>query len=195
MSLIRIIASCAVLAFVVVIAPAMARAQATDGPGPLDTLENPVPRRVRFAAPQDPATSFPPLIVELRVTLDERGRVGEVRPLGPARETYTFYISRPMGGEILAFMPVLERRSPGVGDYNAFVTSATNAVRQWQYEAPTNGPIAFDVKFGFAPSGKRVCSGRAGLSLAGDKALHRRRLRTWRPSTHRSLSLRASRAR
>jgi hypothetical protein len=147
----------AVLVFVAVTVSAMAEAQAT-GPGPLerranpDTRENPVPRRTRFTAPQKPAVQHPPLIVELRVTLDERGRVGEVRPLGPARETYSFYISKPMGGEILAFMPVLEGRSPVAADYQAFVTSSMDAVRQWQYDAPANGPIAFDVKFGFASS-------------------------------------------
>jgi hypothetical protein len=48
--------------------------------------------------------------VALRVTLDEGGRVGEVRALGPARESYSFYVSQPIDGDVLAFMPVLEGR-------------------------------------------------------------------------------------
>jgi protein TonB len=61
-----------------------------------------------------------------------------------------------MGGEILGFFPVLEGRSPAPADYQAFVNSALNAVRQWQYAAPANGPIAFDVTFGFAHSSVHV---------------------------------------
>jgi hypothetical protein len=125
--------ACGVVVPGILAAPAMTEAQAS-GPGPLeqranrDTPDNPVPRRTRFAAPQNPAVSSRPLIVELRVTLDERGRVGEVRPLGEARETYSFYISRPMGGETLAFMPILEAALPKP-DYQAFVTSAMDAVK------------------------------------------------------------------
>jgi TonB family protein len=152
-SLSRIVVSSALLAFT---AATMAQTQAT-GPGPLerranrDTPESPVPRRTRFVAPQNPTARYSHLIVELRVTLDERGRVGEVRPLGPARETNSFYISKPMGGEVLQFAPVLERRSPEAPDYDAFVTSAMDALRGWEYDAPAKGPIAFDVKFGFFP--------------------------------------------
>jgi len=151
-SLSRIVVSCALLAFT---AATMAQAQAT-GPGPLerranrDTPESPVPRRTRFVAPEIPtARRYSPLIVELRVTLDERGRVGEVRPLGPARETYSFYIPKPIGGEILEFAPVMDGWPPEAPNYQAYVTSAMDAVRQWQYDAPANGPVAFDVKFGF----------------------------------------------
>jgi TonB family protein len=157
MSLSRIILSGAVLAVAGAAALATAEAQVT-GPGPLerranrDTRENLVPRRTRFVLPQNSPPRYSPLIVELRVTLDERGRVGEVRPLGTARETYSFYIPKALGGEVLAFTPVMDGRPPAP-DYQAYVTSAMDAVRQWQYDAPANGPIAFDVKFGFPFSG------------------------------------------
>jgi len=133
------------------------------GPGPLERRakleapDNRVPRCTRYTPPERPAVNSPPLIVELRVTLDEEGQVREARPLGPPRATYSFYISKPMGGgEILGFFPVLEGRSPAPADYLPFVTSALNAVRQWQYVAPANGPIAFDVTFGFAHSSVHV---------------------------------------
>ena len=78
MLLSRIIVSYTALVLVAVTASAMAEAQAT-GPGPLErranpeTPENPVPRRTRFVAPEIPTARYSPLIVELRVTLDERG--------------------------------------------------------------------------------------------------------------------------
>jgi TonB family protein len=89
--------------------------------------------------------------VALRVTLDEGGRVGEVRALGPARPSYSFYVSQPIDGDVLAFMPVLEGRQETT-DYQAVVNAAMDAVRRWQYCRPANGAISFDVMFGFHPS-------------------------------------------
>ena len=86
------------------------------------------------------------------MTLDEQGRVGEVRTLGPGSEQYSFYVSRPTGGEVLAFTPLTDRMPPPPEAYAAFVNASMNAVRQWQYEPPLNGPIAFNVLFGFEPS-------------------------------------------
>ena len=172
-SLRPIIALCVVLAFEAT-GSATAAAQA-GGPGPLeqratrDSRDNPVPRRTRFVVPDVSVARYSPLIVELRVVLDERGRVGEVRPLGPAREAYSFYVPKPLGGEILAFMPVMEGRPSTAPDYQAYVTAATDAVRQWQYDAPANGPIAFDVRFGFpwSPVSNEVRVLWDGLSVAG----------------------------
>jgi len=152
----RIFESCAAVALVVLTASATTGAQDT-GPGPLErsakpnTADNPVPCRTHYVVPQSPVVAHPSLIVELRVTLDDGGHVGEVRALGPAHETLSFYISQFIDGEVLAFSPVLERR-PENADYQAIVSAAMDAVRQWRYCKPANGAVSFDVKFGFAPS-------------------------------------------
>jgi TonB family protein len=149
----RILTFCAAVAFVVT-ASVTPGAQET-GAGPLEriakpnTADNPVPCRTRYVVPQSPSITYPPLIVELRVTLDEGGHGSEVRALGPARESYSFYI--PQSGEVLAFAPVLERRHENT-DYRAVVNAAMDAVRQWRYCKPANGAVSFDVTFGFAAS-------------------------------------------
>ena len=120
------------------------------------SAQNPVPRLTRVVMPQNPmATFWPPIFVALRVTLDEQGRIGEVRTLGPGSEQYSFYVSRPTGGEVMAFTPVTDRMPPPSDAYVAyvgFVNASMNAVRQWQYEPPISGPIAFNILFGFEPS-------------------------------------------
>ena len=129
--------------------------------------QNPLPLRTRYVASQGPAIAFPPLLVELRVTLDDEGRVGEVRPLGPARESYNFFIAKPDGGEILAFSPIMEGRRFEAANYEGAVTSAIEAVRQWTYAAPANGSITFDVKFGFFAPSKEARLLWDGLTVAG----------------------------
>lgn len=103
------------------------------GPGPLErranpiTPENPVPRRVYSAAAQYPPealSSGARGAVQLRITLDESGRVAEVRKID------TFL--------------------RGAGTFaDAFVRSAVDAVRQWQYEPPASPPISFTIMLGF----------------------------------------------
>lgn len=185
MTLRRTVSSCTTLAFAVTVgswwacgASAMAQSQA-DGQGPLErranpvTPKNPVPQRSVSVMPQN-LRVYPPVIVELRVTVDERGRVGEVRPLGPGRETYTFYTSKPLGGEIQAFSPLLDPyvvKRPGADaagvwprpvDRQALVESAMEAVRPWLYDPPADGPIAFDVTFGLARGAAIVSTTRNG---------------------------------
>ena len=152
----RILKLSASVALVVVTASATPGAQ-DSGAGPLErsakpnTADSPVPCRTIYVAPPKPAIGYPPLIVALRVTLDEGGQVGEVRALGPARESTSFYVSQPIDGDVLAFHPVLQGRQ-GNTDYQAVVNAAMDAVRLWQYCRPANGAISFDVMFGFAPS-------------------------------------------
>ena len=124
----QILLSCAVMAFVAATASSTADAQGT-GPGPLE-------RRAKLEAPDNRVPR------RTRYTPPER----------PAVNSPPLIVER----EILGFFPVLEGRSPAPADYQAFVNSALNAVRQWQYAAPANGPIAFDVTFGFAPSSVHV---------------------------------------
>jgi hypothetical protein len=134
--------------------------------GPLErratmvTAQNPVPRLTHVVMPRSPAPA-PPTVVALRVTLDEQGRVGEVRALGPGSERYSFYVSRPMGGEVLAFTPITDQMAPRPIFYEALMNAAMNAVRQWQYEPPRNGPIVFNVLFRFDARDVRLLSNGA----------------------------------
>ena len=155
----RVVASCAVLALAVIAgswyavgAFPMVQAQApgvvqpaaqttANAAGPLEqrakpiTLENPIPRRTFSVAPQNPgdATSGA-VVVMLRVVIDRQGRVGEVRAINTARAGVQY---------VRGFSD--QPASP------AAVKAAADAVRQWQYDPPADGPIAFDVMFVFAP--------------------------------------------
>jgi TonB family protein len=115
-------------------------------PGPIEqrakpvTDENPIPNRTIFVAPRYPdaaAVVETRLVVPLRVTVDESGYVAEVRRLGA-----------PM---LAAWRhPLLTDDTMG-SVFEALVAASTDAVRQWRYDAPKDGPIAFDVTIGFAP--------------------------------------------
>jgi protein TonB len=132
-----------------------------DEPGPLErranpiTPENPIPRRishVEAAYPPEAAEVGAGARITLRVTLDESGRVGEVRTMGtsvsaPHMAVNTAEASRSLIGRSEAggrFM---------TGLIDAFKRAATDAVRQWQYDPPFKGPISFNVTvhFGDAP--------------------------------------------
>jgi len=128
----------------------LAGAMTQSQPGPLEkrakpiTPENPVPRRVIFVAAQYPpeaASTGARATVTLRITLDELGLMGELR-LASAPLLGSF-VPNPQGDTQLT--PLV---------FNAFATAAMNAVRQWQYDPPADGPISFDVSISFGPDGE-----------------------------------------
>jgi len=133
----------------------LAGAMTQSQPGPLEkrakpiTPENPVPRRVIFVAPQYPpeaASTGARTTVTLRITLDELGRMGELR-----------LASAPLLGSFVPNPPGDPQLMPIV--FNAFANAAMAAVRQWQYDPPADGPISFDVSILFGPDGEpRVVS-------------------------------------
>ena len=116
-------------------------------PGPLErrakpiTPENPIPRRTHLVRPPYPAEAAAVnsgVAVTLRVTINELGRVGEVRTMGiPLLGTVTH--GSPDNGANEAALLALAR-------------SAKDAVAQWLYEPPADGPIFFDVVIGFSPN-------------------------------------------
>jgi len=118
----------------------------SDKPGPIEqrakpvTDENPIPRRTVFVAPSYPdaaAVVETRLVVPLRVTVDESGYVAEVRRIGA-----------PM---LAAWRHPLLTDDSMSSVFDALVAVSTDAVRQWRYDAPKDGPIAFDVTIAFAP--------------------------------------------
>jgi protein TonB len=78
-------------------------------------------------APRNPEGASGSAAVLVRVVVDTLGRVAEVRGSG--------------------LVPGNTAARPAAAD--AFVKAATDAVRQWQYDPPADGPIAFDVLIGF----------------------------------------------
>jgi TonB family protein len=125
-------------------------------PGPLErranpiTPENPIPRRFFSLLPRYPEearTTGLRATVRLLVTLDQFGRVAEVRGSGVP-------ILMRREGDQLVFSAV----RPGPDDPRAsasamqpFVKAAFDAVRQWQYDPPANAPISFVVGMAFSP--------------------------------------------
>jgi TonB family protein len=117
-----------------------------DKPGPMEqrarpvTDGNPIPNRTIFVAPRYPdaaAVVETRLVVPLRVTVDESGYVAEVRRLGA-----------PM---LAAWRHPLLTDDSMSSVFEALVAASTDAVKQWRYDAPKEGPIAFDVTIAFAP--------------------------------------------
>ena len=169
------------------------------------TPENPIPRRTFSVAPQNPAVEAGGVVVvSVRVVVDRQGRVAEARSAGVGAR----------GGRGATPEPVAPPSE-------AFAKAAIDAVKQWQYDPPADGPIAFDVTFAFMPGAepRMVTHGapavlRRSLVFDSTARLHRRHLRvgprtpcasaatsasrrkrnTWRRSIRRSRSPPACRA-
>jgi protein TonB len=140
----RITLVCAALALAV--AAGLANQGNRTEPGPLEkranpmTPENPVPRRTSSVVPAYPAEARSidgSAIVTLRVTLDEAGRVAEIRqPSNP----------------VVAVPPGTPRNPAALtAAADALGRSAISAVRQWTYDPPAKGPITFTVMISFRP--------------------------------------------
>ena len=116
--------------------------------GPLEkqakpiTLENPIPRRTYSVDPEYPAEAASVdanAMITLMITLDQSGRVAEIRRLGvtPA-------------GRSAAVTPDATRQQDLDLAFDALVKSAADAVRQWTYDPPTEAPVSIRVTFWFS---------------------------------------------
>jgi len=122
-------------------APGLAAVAGQSAAGPLErqarpiTPENPIPRRTFSVTPQNPSVDASGVVVvSIRVVVDRQGRVAEARSAGIGARG-------GRGGAPEAVTPPSD----------AFAKAAIDAVRQWQYDPPADGPIAFDVTFAFPP--------------------------------------------
>lgn len=113
--------------------------------GPLErqakpiTPENPIPRRT-YAAPVElpaGASEGTRLVLPVRATLDQQGRVAEARMLAGA-------------------LP------PAIAPYGQ---AAIDAIRQWMYEPPADAPISFDVTVSFNGTAPPVATQSQGGAL------------------------------
>jgi len=150
----------AVTAFPLRAAPAQALLNEA---GPLEkqakpiTPENPVPRRTYSVDPEYPAEAAvvdARAMVTLMITLDAFGRVAEVRRLGVA----------PIPNAADAAVPDAQALGSA---FDALVTSAAEAVRQWQYDAPAEAPLSIRVMFAFSAPGTSRLVAHDGWSLTG----------------------------
>jgi TonB family protein len=141
-------------------------------PGPLEqtavpiTPENPIPRRVRAPEPITPsviAAASAITHVTLRTVLDNSGRVAELRlgALSIKSPVITLEFDNPNIARMYEAIDELERKqnAPVRQLVDAVVAAAVAAVQQSQYDAPFQGPIAFDTTISFAP-------GRAATRVA-----------------------------
>jgi protein TonB len=128
--------------------------------GPLErqakaiTPENPIPRRTLSVAATYPAEARAidaTAIVTLVATLDDTGRVGEIRK---AREPLVMSSQNPPPN------PTALRIAA-----EAFVRDAAGALRRWQYEQPASAPISFNVSFSFKPGSEPVATQNTATSL------------------------------
>lgn len=142
--------------------PALSGQEVGLTPGPLEkranpiTPENPIPRRSLFVAPLYPAEAGAieaRAMVTLRVTLDESGRVAEIRRVNNPIVT---------AGAGAAPNPAALQAAG-----EALVRSAAIALQQWLYDAPANGPISFNVSFMFRADSEVTAMQNAGVPGAG----------------------------
>jgi protein TonB len=175
----RIVASCAVMAFVVsggswyaasafpLRANAGASVQVPTGPGPLErrahavTPENPVPRRVHYEPPTVPGVAEKASAkIVLTLTLDSAGTVAEARPTGIAVKGTGFYFDAHGDdiGKTLNGTASLWPNDPSLAatvreTVMALVDSAITAVRGWRYDPPAQAPLTFAVtiRYGDTP--------------------------------------------
>ena len=150
-------------AFVLVAGPAAQDLRDTIGPlekqaKPI-TPENPIPRRTLSVAATYPAEARgvdATAVVVLVATLDETGRVAEIRKL---RDPLVMSSATPAPTATALRI---------AGD--ALVRDAAAALRRWQYDQPVSAPISFPVSFTFKPGADAVASQNSSSSIPGGLA-------------------------
>lgn len=122
-------------------------------PGPVEkaakpiTPENPIPRRIFSVPPTYPAEARAVdavALVTMRVTLERTGRIAEIRRLNNP------FVRVPPGA------PSSPEALRSVGE--AMVDSAAAALSQWQYDAPADGPVSFNIAFNFQPGAETTAT-------------------------------------
>ena len=160
--------------------PSAPQAARHEAPGPLElrakpiTPENPVPRRTMYEAPEYPVEARVANArgsVTVMLTLDELGRIAEVRRLALSVSTPTasvqFSNARPQD-----FQRFMVNGSPSESEAIraaglAMQEAAFRAVEQWRYDPPADGPMSFPMVVTFAQDGEVTAArgrGRSGGS-------------------------------
>jgi TonB family protein len=169
----RIALSCAVMALVVAAGswyavgafPLTEAAQDVQNEvGPLEkqakpiTPENPLPRRTYSVDPIYPAEAAAVdanAMVTLMITVDQFGRVAEIRRLGIAPIATVRVNAAQPDPQTLA------------SAFDALVRSAADAVRQWTYDPPAEAPVSIRVTIAFPSNGTPRLVAHDGWSTSG----------------------------
>jgi TonB family protein len=176
--------ACGVVAAVVAAGVTSAAEQAQSPVGPLEkqakpiTPENPVPARVNHEAPFYPpeaAAAGATGRVTLAVTLDELGRVAEVRrtrlELTARTPAVRLTLSDSTAEDEERFMANqnIEQAHAVRNLAKALTDAAIRAVQQWRYDPPVSAPISFPVTVTFTLSGEtgEAATARQGVSSGG----------------------------
>jgi TonB family protein len=148
-----------------------------ESPGPLEqranriTPENPIPRRTMYEAPEYPVEARVANArgsVSVMITLDELGRVAEVRRLALSIATPTASVQFS-SAKAEDFKRFLINGSPAESDAiraagMAMQEAAFRAVEQWRYDPPAAGPISFPMVVSFALDGEVTASRGRGTA-------------------------------
>jgi hypothetical protein len=116
--------------------------------------ENPIPRRSFSVAPAYPAEAAAvdgAGAVSLVVTIDETGRVVEIRkardPLVIRPQSHLASANSRNATVVSLTTPSNSAEARDVGE--ALVRESAAALRRWRYDPPANAPLAFTVTFSF----------------------------------------------
>ncbi|MEX1128872.1 MAG: energy transducer TonB [Vicinamibacterales bacterium] len=186
MTSLRMMATCGVVLAVAAGGWASALAQ-TPAIGPLEkqakpiTPENPIPARVNYEAPFYPpeaAAAGAAGRVTMAVTLDELGRVAEVRRTRLELTAKDPQVSLTLSGSTAEdderFMTNqnAERAHAVRNLAKALTDAAIRSVQQWRYDPPARAPISFPVTVTFALSGEtgEAATARQSVSSGGTYA-------------------------
>jgi protein TonB len=178
--------ACGVVLAVAAGGSASAVEQTPSALGPLErqakpiTPENPIPRRVNYEAPHFPAEATAAGArgtVTLMITLDELGRVAEVRRTRIALTSKDPEVSLSLGGSAPEDEPGfllnygVEQSNAVRAIAKAFAGAAIRSVQQWRYEPPASAPIAFPVTVSFSQGADATEGGAPRPSLSSDAPL------------------------
>jgi protein TonB len=179
----RMLVACGVVAAVAMCASASAVGQTPSSVGPLEkqakpiTPENPVPARVNYEAPFYPPEATAAGAagrVTVSVTLDELGRVAEVRRTRLELTAKNPPVSLTVSGStaedderfILRANQNAEQAHAVRNLVKALTDAAIQSVQQWRYDPPASAPISFPVTVSFTLSGEAGEAATARQSLS-----------------------------
>jgi protein TonB len=169
----------AVGAFPLVAGPPEPQAARLSSPGPLEqqarpiTSENPVPQRTNYQAPDYPVEARVANArgsVTLMITVDELGRIAEVRRTGLSVVTPTasarFSNAKPE--DVKRFVVNNNAAESEALRAAAFAMeeAALRAIDQWRYEPPASAPISFPIVITFNQDGEVTSARGRGASSA-----------------------------
>jgi TonB family protein len=146
-----------------------------DAIGPLEqrakpvTPENPIPRRT-YSAPvelKSPAQVPAPIALTLRITVDESGRVAEARMVGVRMSA-----GRSGAAPLTLSGNVVTRDAAGTDVMAPVIAAAIEAVKQWRYDPPFEGPLTFDVSVPVVPEGTDLQTApRGAVQFSADRVV------------------------